>query len=186
MEQCEPSQTLFFLLTHLLYAIAPNPKHGHLDLSIQTKIKQLIQRYNAPIFVITKLFFLIWTVSLAGALDQLKSQLAQKYYDHLAVYIIFWILITCAGLLFIEFWKVKNLKEIEVILEKIHLGVMYPLIFIHLFMILIIVLFVVRYDTAALVLMGSIIVFCGLGLSWWNHFKKIKVIDSVKSSFTTN
>lgn len=125
-------------------------------------------------------------MSLAGALDQLKSQLAQKYDDHLAVYIIFWILITCAGLLFIEFWKVKNLKEIEVILEWLHLGIFYPIIFIHLFMILIIVLYFLRYDTAVLVLMGSIIVLCGLGLSWWNHFKKNKVIDSIKSSFTTN
>jgi hypothetical protein len=155
-------------------------------LNIQVKIKQFIQKHNAPIFALSKLIFLIWTISLAGALDRFKSQLAQKYDDHLAVYVICWILLTGAGLLFVEFWKVKNLKEIEVILEKLHVGVVYPIMFTYLFLILIIALFFARYDTAALILMGAIIVFCGLGLSWWNNFKKVKIIENVKDSFTVD
>jgi len=134
------------------------------------------EKYKQPIFAITKIVYLIWTIFLAGALDKWKSGIVESN-DHIIYYAIFWILLAGVGGIFSVFWSAKNNDDIASVLEIIQSSIIIPSAIIYVFLIVTLAITSRNLNLGATIFFIAIPIIVGISTAWKMSMKKSGIID---------
>jgi hypothetical protein len=141
------------------------------------------EKYKQQIFVVTKITYLLWTASLAGALDKLKVDVLNRLGETLFVYVLFWIFLAGVGLLFSLFWNARNLKDFELILEGLNGGFLIPLGLAYVALLFSLSLISTNHDLAGTIIFMAIPISVGLWMASGAAIKKSGLIEYLKNAF---
>ena len=146
-------------------------------------LKQFREKNKRTIFVVTKLTYLVWTASLAGALDKWKSNIVDDYGDHLFIYIVFWLLLAGVGLLFSLFWKAKNREDFECILHGLQGGVVLPMVLVYVVLFVSLSMISANHDIAGTIIFTSIPVTVGVVMAVYSSINKSGLLSFLRKAF---
>ncbi|MCJ8321445.1 MAG: hypothetical protein MJK12_17550 [Colwellia sp.] len=135
---------------------------------------------NKYIFILVKLFFLGWTLVFAGTLEHYKANVIEEIENPIIAYTIFWTIFIGVGYLFKNFWEVKSVEQMKVVMGKVSLAIIMPSVALIYITLLLVFLAYGTLEAGFISIMFTMLLAPLFVITWVTKFRETGSLEAVK------